>query len=92
MEYSNHKATREPEGNLKPSVSQCWLPLVPTRVSLTPAFEEQPSEADQQAACMCSSTPDKLLAQGRNEVCGIRDQTGGIRDQTGGIRDHKDGI
>ena len=26
--------------------------------------------------------------QGRNEVCGIRDQRGKVRDQKGGIKDH----
>lgn len=30
--------------------------------------------------------------QGRNEVCGINDQTGGIRDQKSGIWDHSHGI
>ena len=30
--------------------------------------------------------------QGRNEVCGIRDQRGGIGDQKGGIWDHSPGI
>ena len=32
------------------------------------------------------------LSQGRNEVCGIRDQRGGIKDQKGGIWDHSPGI
>ena len=30
-----------------------------------------------------------LTFQGRNEVCGIRDQKGGIWDHSPGIRDHK---
>ena len=29
------------------------------------------------------------LAQGRNEVFGIKDQRDGIRDQKGGIKDHR---
>ena len=30
--------------------------------------------------------------QGRNEVCGIRDNRGGIKDKKGGILDHNPGI
>ena len=30
--------------------------------------------------------------QGRNEVCGIRDNWGGIKDKKGGILDHNPGI
>ena len=30
--------------------------------------------------------------QGRNEVCGIRDQRGGIKDQRDGIWDHSPGL
>ena len=37
-------------------------------------------------------TIETTVLQGRNEVCGIRDQRGGIRDQSPGIRDHCRGI
>ena len=41
---------------------------------------------------LTSESVDDFLWQGRNEVCGVRDQRGGIKDHWGGIKDHWGGI